>query len=68
MKSVIIDSIVAEPAQLNRDMDPPLWWRRFTTRRQLARLMQQDPARVRIDPGLDEDAVRLECAKWFWQP
>jgi len=40
---------------------------RYRTRQQLKALSINDPERVMQDLGLDRNAVREECKKWFWQ-
>lgn len=43
-----------------------LWLQRHRTRQQLKELMENDPARLLGDMGIDFEAARVECGKWFW--
>lgn len=43
-----------------------LWLQRHRTRKQLKALLEDDPERLLRDVGIDLEAARVECCKWFW--
>ena len=43
-----------------------LWLQRHQTRQQLMALLENDPERLLQDMGIDFEAARVECRKWFW--
>lgn len=44
-----------------------LWLQRHRTRKQLEELLENDPERLLQDMGIDFEAARVECGKWFWE-
>lgn len=67
MKSAAIQFVRQQTPGLPTPATLNLWWRRYTTRHQLRQMRQLDPDRLRNDLGLTDEALALECNKWFWE-